>query len=1380
MLKKICAAALSLSLFLPCAPSFALEANEFKELYISENFESGFGAFKANEKTVGTVKNTVTTVTSGGNTYMRLCKNADGGDCFADVNIGLTSKKTVVEFDFKISAKGASGMLAYLRDYTSGPLQQDCVLSLSSGGTVTAKSGSYQLTENSWAHFIIFFDFENKTYTVSVNDEEIEKNAVYSALNIHSPDLFRIYAGAGRGDMCVDNFKVYSGDEVRDVSEETAEGGRSRIFPSDYHTQSVLKGKTALHAKSAYKYCGGAKRKCSAAPKEENGEFYVSAEDFSSVSGLKAADEGEYFLIGKEKFYKNTYKSSLGELSAPISDSGIPLQAAADALGISYYSDGAGLFVFTNAALSEEEISEIGKYMFFERKDAKELLESFGAACRPYVMLSAEKLEELKGSADAEFLKYKNAAIKKADSLLENFELPEYKIEDGLRLLPVCNGVEINLSYLSFAYLMTNDKKYSSAAWRIAEKVCSFPDWNADKHFLDTGVMLSAIAIYYDWCYSAMTDSQRKTVYSAVKKFAFDKAKSAYYRTDPSFNTFFATTDTNWSAVCNGSIAIAAMAMMENDPSYLSDILMNAKRALEISSYAICPDGAWSEGIGYWEWFLQHLTRFMSTYENVYGENEFLNLSGMDKFAYFGADMSSANGSNNFHDSNDSLRAPGAMLYLGEKFADKNLINAKYYFADKYNISFDIDSLCYYQKRGGSTDFAKSAYYRGVEAVSFKDSSDMFFSFHGGKNDGAHSHFDGGAFVYDCGGVRWAEDLGARDYNLSSAHGKAGFYHIRAEGHNTIVINPSEDAGQSSTANAPLVRFEENENSAIAVLDMTELYTGADSAVRGFFIGDNRRSVTIRDEIELGDDGTVYWFMHTRASAEKTGDNEFTLTKNGKSVKAVFSSNALQSAEIMQAKPLDTSPKDTVCADLDGIQKIAICLKGSGKINLTVKLFPSGEGIDEAVSKMSISDWVLQSTVNTFDDGEYNALFGRADGDRSAGGESVRLDINSPRKNLSQKISFYAAFGDRKYIELTGKKNLSSKESVLGNLIECTDGKTYVFGQEIGGFTLFKNKWYKFDALIKTGDKNTVTLYADNKCIADNIGFLAGESIEEINAAVLHGAYADDFSSESARELDILPLTFVSRDRNIRKYTVTDKGFLMYCDSRALVTQAVLSAFGKRNIKSAQLSGENVLITTSSSDVIYMPVFDLGELIYHGAEEKKELSGAYPTTLKMNFAGGDFSVKCGADEFAYSEKSLTINSAAYSAENVCSLAVSFYPQLKSMDIYVNGALFKENIPMKSTELCGWEISGDVSDILCFTGGYYCDLRADISGGTLRAKSVYDRRITAAMADFDGNKMTAVRSSDAFLTDEEQSFYLGGADKYFLLDAFDGLRPIKMQ
>ena len=82
------------------------------------------------------------------------------------------------------------------------------------------------------------------------------------------------------------------------------------------------------------------------------------------------------------------------------------------------------------------------------------------------------------------------------------------------------------------------------------------------------------------------------------------------------------------------------------------------------------------------------------------------------------------------------------------------------------------------------------------------------------------------ALRFDALGVRWAVDLGADNYNLPGYFGgqRWTYYRLRAEGHNTIVVNPGRDPDQDPKAATRITKFESRPERAFAIADLTPAY----------------------------------------------------------------------------------------------------------------------------------------------------------------------------------------------------------------------------------------------------------------------------------------------------------------------------------------------------------------------------------------------------------------------------------------------------------------------------------------------------------------------------------------------------------------------------
>ena len=158
----------------------------------------------------------------------------------------------------------------------------------------------------------------------------------------------------------------------------------------------------------------------------------------------------------------------------------------------------------------------------------------------------------------------------------------------------------------------------------------------------------------------------------------------------------------------------------------------------------------------------------------------------------------------------------------------------------------------------------------------------------GGSSTRVHSHMDLGSFILECDGVRWFTDF-ERCANLSASYQQSwslGFYRTRAEGHNTLVINPKFGGNQKRTEDgiAEFTKFESGKESAIAVLDVSKSYYDEVSFKRTFTLN---RGIEFRiaDENKMQRAFELFLFYHTKAEIELTENNRQAILKqDGKSI----------------------------------------------------------------------------------------------------------------------------------------------------------------------------------------------------------------------------------------------------------------------------------------------------------------------------------------------------------------------------------------------------------------------------------------------------------------------------------------------------------------
>ncbi|HOK56252.1 MAG TPA: heparinase II/III family protein [bacterium] len=568
---------------------------------------------------------------------------------------------------------------------------------------------------------------------------------------------------------------------------------------------------------------------------------------------------------------------------------------------------------------------------------------------RPRLILNDKVVEDIKtlikndDTCKKIYVKIKENAEKICDEPVSKYEIP-----DGLRLLYVSIKVLNRVYTLSLVYKIEGNKKYLERLWNEIYTAGNFPDWNP-KHFLDTAEMAHAFAIAYDWCYYDWTEDQRKIIREALLNKALKVALDCYEGKIP--YGWWTRSKHNWNQVCNGGIGIACLSLLDEYPEICSKILDNIMKSLPLAMKEFAPDGGWGEGPGYWAYATEYNFIFLTYLDNCINYNfDFWNYEGVSETGFFPIYITGpVDKTFNFADSGDGPVRSSQLFYLSKKF--KKPVFAWY--PIKYPRYHPLDLIWF-------TDYSDSEkenlpldkYFRYVEVVTMRTSWNnrdaLFVGFKGGRNNFNHSHLDIGSFVFDAYGYRWIIDLGLDNYNLPGYFGKNrwDFYRLRAEGHNTIVINPSEKFDQEPDAISKIVNFGSKNEYSFAISDLTDAYRKyAKSVKRGILLNKKEKFLLIQDEIELKEKGEIWWFLHTGCDIEiGESKKEVILKQKNTELKVKVISPSDAQFLIMDAKPLSSSPNPTGQNENKGIKKIALNFKNTDNLRISVILVPLKPG----------------------------------------------------------------------------------------------------------------------------------------------------------------------------------------------------------------------------------------------------------------------------------------------------------------------------------------------------------------------------------------------------------------------------------------------------
>jgi hypothetical protein len=544
-------------------------------------------------------------------------------------------------------------------------------------------------------------------------------------------------------------------------------------------------------------------------------------------------------------------------------------------------------------------------------------------------------------ASDPQLEKWHAALHKKGQALLSE-EPSKYEIPDGLRLLATSRRVLDRVYLLALMYRLEGDASYLERAWKELEAAANFPDWNP-RHFLDTAEMTHAFAIAYDWLYDGWSAEQREKLRKAIVEKGFTPALKTYRAQNG-----WAKARHNWNQVCNGGLGMGALALADIEPQLCGEILHDAIESLPLAMAEFTPDGAWAEGPGYWNYATYYNVVFLAALQTALGTD--FDLSQTPGFADTGLFPLYLTGplgrTFNYADGGDRGIRAAQMFWLASRFHQ----SVYAWYQRQHASPAPLDLLWYQPDAAGpkTTGLPLDKYFRNAEVACLRSDWEnpkaLFVGFKAGDNKANHSHLDLGDFVLDALGARWVVDLGADDYNLPEYFGKKrwDYYRLRAEGQNTLVLNPGAGPDQDPAAATRIIRFQSKPERAFALADLTAAYKKhAQKVWRGIALLE-RQTVLVQDEVQAKDPAELWWFMHTPAAIKIEDDGTSALLSQvGVEMRAHILSPPGAHFQIMDAAPLPSSPHPENQARNEGAKKLAVKIVGVTDTRLAIVFTPA-------------------------------------------------------------------------------------------------------------------------------------------------------------------------------------------------------------------------------------------------------------------------------------------------------------------------------------------------------------------------------------------------------------------------------------------------------
>lgn len=894
---------------------------------------------------------------------------------YSDVSLGETAYPALVmEMDIKLLENSTSFMFFIFRD-NNGLFSEN--MSISSGRLSASGRSVGTMLAGKWYKVACAFDFYKNTYQVYLDGEKVLENVPLANPQLGQPTLVRTSVKQTASvKFATDNYHIYEGTEPKIFTAEEIEeqfGVTTQdIYPSENNEMELLKGKIGLHLRSGILYRDGVKTLLPVRPYLERETPMVPVRAVCEAAGETVAFDAETqtvrvgdkaaFTIGERVMNTPSGEIELPAATAlredttfvplePLVKQGLQKELFLDSTAIS-----SGMAIISDQPfMPPNNLKALNDFLFYYRPSMEQIQQSFETQNtegeHPRILARKQDFDKLRGEVKTSAVKQKWAQelLRKADEALGT---------DG--------G---SIADLAMAYQLTGEQKYADQGYVAMKKLLDGYIW-ITAQYLDVGCNCCSVAIGYDWMYEALTPEQRKTIEQGLYDQALSDVLQWYLGQKGSPSTF-ATRNNNWNAVCNGGVCVGALALMDVYPEECRKIVQCAMRALEYTIHNYAPDGAWFEGPSYWSYGTSYLVYMLASLDSALGTDYAISTAeGLSKSGEFELQMQSTVGIFSFADAGDANDYNSILYWFGKKYDRPEISAATYYKSGM----LDVYGLLWYDSEINPEDFAfdKDSYYCGAEVVTmrerWKGDMETFVGFKGGRSVAEHTHLDLGSFVFDSMGQRWAVDMGKDNYSLpgywETTLARWKLFRMRAASHNTVVINPqaNDPADHNLNSRADVVRMESAPRGAIGVLDMTQpLQNDAQSARRGFFFTDDRKSLVVRDELTIPAASDIWWLFYTYANDISIDGSTVRLMQNGRTLRLEYSCNA--DAELLweDALPLPgTTPLASGESVNQGIKRLALKIRGKGKVNITVKLTPEYiKGSSLAEYDKSMDSWKL-------------------------------------------------------------------------------------------------------------------------------------------------------------------------------------------------------------------------------------------------------------------------------------------------------------------------------------------------------------------------------------------------------------------------------------
>ena len=523
---------------------------------------------------------------------------------------------------------------------------------------------------------------------------------------------------------------------------------------------------------------------------------------------------------------------------------------------------------------------------------------------------------------------------------------------EGRRLLHVSRNVLRRVINCGLVWQLDRSPRHARRALQDLQAAAAFSDWNPS-HFLDVGEMCCAFALGLDWLHDAMTDAERTALEDALIRLGLEAGLA-----DPKAG--FIRVTNNWNAVCNGGLAMAAIAVRHRRPDLAEPLIARCIRELPLHGENYAPDGAFIEGPTYWAYGTLYHVLAVESLRRATGSTHGLDaLPGFRESAAFIIHITGPSGGyHSYFDCRKERTPLPALLWFGRHFDDAEVTRSEAAFIRRV-LAGPLDPVLWTENRAfalsllwlqpahlamtpGPAPLAWSG--DGPNPVAFWRTAwapdAVWVGAKGGRATLSHGHIDAGSFVLEAGGVRWAVDPGMEEYHRLEAMGvkiwgedRWTLFRLGAEGHSIPRI---DGVAPAPGGPCPRLHWEAAPHPSVT-FDLTALHPGATARLHRTISAGAHGLTRWLDDVGGLPAGRVYRFTWLTEAEVTLDDSGALLTQDGRRLRIETDCALPITARVLDSSAL-LGPNDTPAPSLRRIEFAVVSTGADFALRLSAQL----------------------------------------------------------------------------------------------------------------------------------------------------------------------------------------------------------------------------------------------------------------------------------------------------------------------------------------------------------------------------------------------------------------------------------------------------------